>query len=180
MGGGSTELTLATNEAQPKILYTVSIPWGARTASEAFDLIEYDEQKALRLKTEIRQYVREFLENSAFHLYADQCSCVATSSTPLRLVNMINNNGVYRRELGDGCTKPIADFDQAMQSVWKSSFIEMENNPYIGLNRAPIFVAGCVIFKTIYDELHLTSLTASLKGALEAMIEDLVKKWQHN
>lgn len=28
LGGGSTEITLATNDDKPEILYTVSIPWG--------------------------------------------------------------------------------------------------------------------------------------------------------
>ena len=43
LGGGSTEITLATNETTPKILHTISIPWGARNSAEAFDLIEYNE-----------------------------------------------------------------------------------------------------------------------------------------
>ena len=77
-------------------------------------------------------------------------------------------------------TKSIKDFDKAIKSVFESSFVEMENNIYIGEDRAPIFVAACVIFKTIYDELKLASLTASLKGAMEAIIEDLIIKWQHN
>ncbi len=38
LGGGSTEITLATNDAEQKILYTVSIPWGARNAAETFGL----------------------------------------------------------------------------------------------------------------------------------------------
>lgn len=180
LGGGSTELTLATNENEPKILYTLSIPWGARTAAEAFDLIEYDEQKATRLQTEIKKYIQEFKINSEFSLYLSKCSYIATSSTPLRLVAMMQNQGIYKRELSDGITKPIQDFDNAIKNIWQSTFIEMEQNVYIGANRAPIFIAGSIIFKTIYDELGLTSLTASLKGAMEAIIEDLRRKWQHN
>ena len=42
LGGGSTEITLATNNEKPKIIYTVSVPWGARNATEAFDLAEYN------------------------------------------------------------------------------------------------------------------------------------------
>ena len=48
LGGGSTEITLAANEQNPKILYTVSIPWGARNASEAFDLAEYIPENATK------------------------------------------------------------------------------------------------------------------------------------
>lgn len=39
LGGGSTEIILAENGKNPTEIYTLSIPWGARTASEAFDLI---------------------------------------------------------------------------------------------------------------------------------------------
>ena len=39
LGGGSTEITLATNESTPKILHTVSIPWGARNSAEKFELM---------------------------------------------------------------------------------------------------------------------------------------------
>ena len=180
LGGGSTELTLATNEENPRILYTISVPWGARTASEAFDLLEYDVQKAQKLHDEIKKYTQEFLINSEFAMYRDQCSCIATSSTPLRLVHLSQNSTSYKRENADGVTMPVTDYTDAIERVWQSSFIDMTSNPCIGENRAPIFVAGCVIFRTIYEELQLTSLTASLKGAMEAIIEDLVQKWQHN
>ena len=40
LGGGSTEISLALNKDTPELLYTTSIPWGARNASEYFDLCE--------------------------------------------------------------------------------------------------------------------------------------------
>ena len=60
LGGGSTEISLALNPTQPKMLYTISIPWGARNAAEHFDLCEYDEHKALPLRREVEKYVRDF------------------------------------------------------------------------------------------------------------------------
>ena len=50
LGGGSTEITLATRSAEPEILHTVSVPWGARNAAEKFGLKEYDPVAAARLK----------------------------------------------------------------------------------------------------------------------------------
>lgn len=180
LGGGSTELTLATNEQNPKIIYTLSIPWGARTAAEAFDILEYDEDKAVRLRAEIKKYTQEFLINSEFAMYRNQCSYVATSSTPLRLISMIENSGYYKREAVDGITKPIKEIDRQIAKVLQTPYVDMMSSPYIGENRAPIFVAACIIFKMIYDELGLDSITASLQGALEAIIEDLKQKWQHS
>ncbi|MBP5352572.1 MAG: hypothetical protein J6Y91_02250 [Alphaproteobacteria bacterium] len=180
LGGGSTELTLATNENEPKIIYTLSIPWGARTAAEAFDLLEYDESKAAALRAEIKKYTQEFLINSEFDMYRKQCSFIATSSTPLRLMSMIAETGVYKRENADGMTQTTKRIDAQIDKIFHSSFEKMAVNPYIGENRAPIFIAACVIFKMVYDELQLDLITASLKGAMEAIIEDLIHKWQHS
>jgi exopolyphosphatase/pppGpp-phosphohydrolase len=58
------------------------------------------------------------------------------------------------------------------------NFEQLAKNQYIGENRAPIIVAATVIFKEIYDTLQIKVLTASLKGAQDAIIEELRQKWQ--
>lgn len=179
LGGGSTEITLATNETQPKILYTISVPWGARNGSEAFDLLVYSEENAQKLAAEVKKYALDFRRNSDFLMYKKQCSCLATSSTPLRLLNMVAQTGIYSKEYADGMTAEIKDIDTQIQKVYAMNSIELAECPYIGESRAPIFVAACVIFKTIYDTLELDDLTASLKGAQEALIEELQEKWQN-
>lgn len=178
LGGGSTEITLATNEAEPKVIYTISIPWGARNASEAFDLIEYDADKAARLQAEVKKYTQDFLHNSEFLMYRDQCDCLATSSTPLRLVSMVHCTDSYNKESVDGLAAEIRTIDEQIAQIQKMNFEELVDCPYIGRNRAPIIVAATVIFKQIYDDLQIKVLTASLKGAQEAMINDMVQKWQ--
>lgn len=50
LGGGSTEVTLATNAATPEILATVSVPLGARNATEMFGLADYNEAGAKALE----------------------------------------------------------------------------------------------------------------------------------
>src|SRR5574344_2229988 len=69
LGGGSTEITLAINDDEPKVLYTISIPLGARNSAEMFDLIEHDEEKANKLSAEVKKYVQDFLINSDFLTY---------------------------------------------------------------------------------------------------------------
>lgn len=179
LGGGSTEITLATNKDNPEIIYTVSVPWGARNATEAFDLLEYDEEKAAKLADEVRKYTKDFLQNSDLEKYRDKCEFIATSSTPLRLVSMSRELGEYNRYNVDGVSETIEQLDKQIAKIQKMDFTQAAENPYIGENRAAIFQAACVIFKTIYDDLQIKVLTASLKGAQEAMINDLVKKWQN-
>lgn len=179
LGGGSTEITLATNSKTPKIIYTVSIPWGARNASEAFDLAEYSVENALLLKKEIQKYTTDFSNHSDFEKYRSKCDFLATSSTPLRLVSMANNTDGYNRQDMDGKTESITKFDEQIAKIQKMNHSQMAQSIYIGENRAAIFQAACTIFKTIYDELQLPKLTASFKGAQEAMINELVKKWQN-
>jgi exopolyphosphatase/guanosine-5'-triphosphate,3'-diphosphate pyrophosphatase len=179
LGGGSTEITLATNETEPKILHTVSIPWGARNSSEVFDLTEYNAKNALKLATEIKKITAEFMQNSNFAKYRDNCCCLATSSTPLRLVSMVKNAGVYSKEYADGVKAPVTEIEQQVQKVFAMDLAEMAQNPYIGESRYNIFTAACVIFSTIYQTLQIKELTASLKGAQEAIIEELRQQWQN-
>jgi len=178
LGGGSTEITLASNTKTPEIIYTVSIPWGARNASEAFNLAEYSPENAILLKKEIQKYTTDFLHNSKFEIYRDKCDFLATSSTPLRLVSMANKTKSYNRQDVDGQTESILKFDEQITQIKKMNHNQMAESKYIGKNRAAIFQAACIIFKTIYDELQIPKLTASLKGAQEAIINELVKKWQ--
>ncbi len=178
LGGGSTEMTFATNQAEPQILYTISVPWGARNASEVFDLLEYNADNAAKLAMEVKKYTRQFLKNSGYAMHQNECCCLATSSTPLRLLNMVENTGVYSKEYADGLSAPIEKIDEQVQKVFKMSLIDLMQNPYVGESRSSIFVAACVIFKTIYDELQIKMLTASLKGAQEALIEELGQKWR--
>lgn len=175
LGGGSTELTLALNSKEPKVLYTISVPWGARNASEYFDLCEYDEQKAQSLKTEIEKYARDFMVNSEFLKYLPKCCAIATSSTPLRLMNMIEYTESYNMDFADGLSAPIEKFDEQIEKIYKSNLVELTQNVHIGENRAPIIVAAGVIFQTIYKTLQIKELISSLKGAQEAIISDLIK-----
>jgi len=179
LGGGSTEITLATNETMPKILYTISIPWGACNASEAFDLLEYDALKAEKLRAEIKKWTQDFLRNSGFLMYLNQCECIATSSTALRLMSMVWRTNGYNKEEVDGMAAETRMIDKQIAQIQKMNFEQMMQNQYIGENRAPIIVAATVIFKQIYDDLQIKSLTASLKGTQEAIIKDLVEKWQN-
>jgi len=178
LGGGSTEITFATNQAEPKILYTISVPWGARNSSEVFDLLEYDAENADKLSDEVHQYTRQFLQNSDYAVHHDECCCLATSSTPLRLLNMVEKTGIYSKEYADGLSAPIEKIDAEVQKVFEMNLLDLVQNPYVGESRSSIFVAACVIFKTIYDDLQIKRLTASLKGAQEALIEELRQKWQ--
>lgn len=178
LGGGSTEITLAKNSDNPQILYTLSIPWGARTASEAFDLLEYDEINASRLAKEISVYVDEFVVQSQFSEYSSQSECLATSSTPLRLLSMAKNFGNYDRDLADGAQVSVVELDKVIEQIRKMNMLELSESPYVGVNRAPIIQAACVIFQTVYQRLGVRILKASLKSAQDAIIQDLSRQWQ--
>ncbi len=178
LGGGSTEITLATNVKNPEILHTISIPWGARNASEAFDLIEFDEKKAAALQKEISAYVCDFMDKSELSKYRDDICFVATSSTPLRYVSMINRFGKYDRDLSDGKKISTKDIDEQIARIYKLTQQEMLDDAYIGKKRSFIFVAACVIFKTIYDKLEAKEITASLRSAKDGIISELTEEYR--
>ncbi len=174
LGGGSTEITLATNDVHPEIIHTVSIPWGGRNSAEAFALEEFDLQRQQKLAAEIKKYTKTFVVQSGLNKYRDDCCLLATSSTPLRLISMVKEWGIYERSKGDGVCVTTAQLDDVIDQIYKMSLAQRTESPYIGENRAPIFIAACTIFKTIYDELGFNKLTASLKSAQDGMIEELI------
>lgn len=178
LGGGSTEITLATNEATPEIIHTISIPWGARNASEAFDMVEYNPEKAQKLASEIATYVEKFIADSGLDKCQDDICFVATSSTPLRFVSMIHELGKYNRDKADGIKIKTADIDKQIGKVYAMSQQEMLENEYIGKKRSYIFTCACVIFKTIYDCLNINEITASLKSAKDGIIDELVEEYR--
>ncbi len=173
LGGGSTEITLAKRYPELKILYSISIPWGARNASEAFALEEYNEPGFNKLHTEIMTYVENFKQKSDMETYKSQCCLLATSSTPLRLLAMAENWPAYDRYKADGKVLTKDMLNKTVAQVYAMNTQQRAQSVYIGENRAPILVAACVIFKTIFDGLGFDELTASLKGAQDEIIREL-------
>ena len=177
LGGGSTEITLSTNDEKQKILYTISIPWGARNASDAFGLEEeYVAEKALELKVAVKAYCDEFVKNSNYLAYKDKCCFVAASSSPLRLSAWIHNRGEYVRENEDGQVLKREDMDKVIAQIYKMNREERGKSPYIGQKRASVFVAAAIIFQTIYDALEIGELIASLKSAKDGIIAELTEE----
>lgn len=172
LGGGSTELSFA-RIADTKILHTVSIPWGARNAAEAFGLAEFNAEHNQKLSAEIAAYTDDFVQKSKLEQYRPQTCLLATSSTPLRLVSIANRWGIYEREKSDGQILRTAAADKIIADIYQTTLEQRIESPYIGENRAPIMIAACTIFKTIYDHLGFDRLTASLKSAQEGIIEEL-------
>jgi exopolyphosphatase/pppGpp-phosphohydrolase len=82
----------------------------------------------------------------------------------------------YDRYYADGLSAKTSDIDKQIEKIFKSSLLELEQNIYIGENRAPIIVAACLIFQTIYKTLQIKDLISSLKNAQDAIIMDLIGK----
>lgn len=175
LGGGSTEITLATNEDTPKILHTISIPWGARNASEAFGLESCNREQQEKLRQEIKSYTDKFIKESKLDDYRDDVMFLATSSNPLRLAAMVNGFGAYNREQCDGLVMTREQMDEQIVKICASTQPELALSPYIGEKRSHIFIAACTIFKTIYDELQIPELTASLKSAVDGIVAELAE-----
>lgn len=173
LGGGSTEITLATREMKPKILHTVSIPWGARNASEKFGLTDYVPEKAEKLAAEISRYTRQFVTDAKLNDYREDACFIATSSTPLRLVHIAKGWTPYKRDRADGMKIAVEDFDKAASLVRAMSAEERIQHGSIGPSRADIFNSACVIFSQIYRDLGARELVASLKSAVDGIVMEL-------
>lgn len=178
IGGGSTEVTLAEN-VSGRIIHTVSIPWGARNASEHFGINDFDEEKTAKFKAELLPLLEEFKRQSGYEERRGQTSFIATSSTPLRLSAYINKRREYNREAEDGSVMSRAQMDAAIAEINRTTETERAASVYIGVKRAPIFIAGSILLKTIYDSLQIDSLTASYKSAKDCIIMELINEARH-
>lgn len=175
LGGGSTEVTFATNTATPEILATYSIPLGARNATEMYHLQDYDVNGAAALEAEVKRQLADFLAKVRGYADYGDAAVISTSSTPLRLAAWILKLDGYDKFAADGKTVSTADLDALIEQILPLSYEERAKSVYVGANRAKIFVAACVIFRTIYQALGATEVVASLKGAQEAIISELTK-----
>lgn len=175
IGGGSTEMTLAHRD-NAQIIETVSIPWGARNASEKFALNDYDEDKAQVFVTEIMKYTTAFKQKCQFDKYQGQVSFVATSSTPLRLSAFINHRKEYDREAEDGSHMTSEQIEQALVNIYQTTEQQRATSIYIGPKRAPIFVAGSLLLRTINREFAVKELIASYKSAKDSIIMELISE----
>lgn len=174
-GGGSTEIVLAQNSDNPSMLSAVSIPWGSRTAADAFQLETYDKVNAARLSQEIKRWVDGFKHSSNFEAIKDNVSFVATSSTPLRLASLIRKCDRYDRDKCDGLQIKTKDIFKVLEDLKTASVEDMAKNPSIGYQRAPIFVAGVVMLGQIFNELGAEKIVASLRSAKDGIVEELIQ-----
>lgn len=180
LGGGSTEISLAKNTKNPQVVFTLSIPWGARNSHEAFGLTEYDEEKAGKLRKEIQRWVDGFINESHLDNYRENLAVIATSSTPLRLASMVKQFGKYEREQADGITVKTSEANACIERLYKMSREEMAADQYIGEKRSFIFIAASVIFKTITDGLGVEKFTSSLKSAKDGLIKEMIENDKAN
>jgi exopolyphosphatase/guanosine-5'-triphosphate,3'-diphosphate pyrophosphatase len=122
LGGGSTEITLATNEDNPQILATVSIPLGARNATEMYSLRNYNYKRGKALRNAVNRYMDKFLKEIKDIDYKDNVALVATSSTPLRLVAAIAKMPKYDKFAADGMSVSIDKLNETITSMLKMSY----------------------------------------------------------
>ncbi len=173
LGGGSTEVTLALNSDTPQILTTVSIPLGARNATEKYRLQNYQAEGAAALKKDVLDYMSGFLKEIAKYDIANEAALIATSSTPLRLAAWIAKHPKYDKFAADGEVVTVTELDKLIDTILLMSREERAQSVYLGQTRAEIFIAAAIIFRTIYRALGCQRLTASLKGAQEAIVQEL-------
>ncbi len=173
IGGGSTEITLATREDNSKIIHSVSIPFGGRNSAEYFDFVEYNQNTSNKLGQEISKYTQAFIRDANLEQLRDNICFMSTSSTPLRLAHIAKDAKEYNRQDADGKKLSVLEFDKAIAKVRSMSYKEMADNNLIGEGRAGIFNPACTIFSQIYQDLGAKEIIVSLKSAMDKMVIEL-------
>lgn len=176
VGGGSTEITFTTNAHSPKIIHTVSIPWGMQNASDKFDLTEYKQDNAKKLKQEVKSYIDEFMLKSKLAEYIDDTCFIATSSTALRLAAMSKGFDSYNNPELDGLKISVGELDRIIENTQELTNEQLLQNSLIGKDWSKLTNATFIIFKTVYNGLQAKELIISQKNTNDGIIQDLIKK----
>ena len=97
----------------------------------------------------------------------------------MRLSSYINQRKDYDREREDGSVMSREQMDKALAEINQTTEKQRANMVHIGVKRAPIFIAGSVLLKTIYDALGAEQLIASYKSAKDSIIMELIDEDQN-
>lgn len=177
IGGGSTELVLVdTDEAAPKILDWVSIPWGVVSLTESVQADQSSRDTRLESYAKMRGMVTGSFSEFAARLPADAGTYrfMGTSGTVTTLSSVYLDLPSYNRNAIDGLYVPAQDMRVLAQEIAACSVEERSQYPTIGLDRAELVVAGCAIMEAIFDIWPGERLGVADRGIREGILRALI------
>ena len=158
-GGGSTEISLLdlSEHSRPKVVSTVSIPFGSKNYQEKNNQNIYDEK--------IDDFLLQ-IKNQKFSI-DENCVCIINSSTISRVIaaqyHVLNFNPYTTmvKQQHMNFRNLYAKLDNILAQSQDAFSPQTLERYYLSEDRADGFIGHCDIFKNIFKRLRQAKLTAS-------------------
>ena len=157
IGGGSTEFSIGTPGATPRV---ASIPYGARNLTER--ILEHDPPRPEELTNaigavvdEIDDVVREIPELEQCDRFLGVAGTIVTIAMVELGLHEFNADTLHGMEL----TKEAAE--DVFRTLATETLADRVHNPGLHADRADIIVGGCCVLVAVLRKLQLPSITVS-------------------
>ena len=192
IGGGSTELSWATNRGQrqrPKLENWYSAPIGVVTLADQFPEHGDVQEWYQTMKRHAGAYISGFSPPPELraHLQSGQAHIVGTSGAITSLAGVHLKLPRYSRALVDGLWISETETRAAINSLSALSKAARAQQPCIGPDRADLVLAGAAILEAVLDQWPSLRLRVADRGLREGLILTMLnpprrrrRKWKKN
>ncbi len=170
IGGGSTELTVGTNE---KIESKASLNIGAVRLTEQF--MNGNGSTDLQTIETIIDFIKLELEKiDSLNLMG--ISLIGTGGTVKTLGTIVAKLDYQLEDQVHGLTIDQMKINRKFHLLAGKSLFERQEIPGLNPKRADVIAAGLLILLTVMDYYNISDITISSKGVLEGFISDYLAK----
>ena len=182
IGGGSTELMwVAANHGPPRLIDTVSLPFGVVTLAEqhggdrvptaTYDAL-VDAVMAAIEAFEARHDIRVKVE-------ASQVQMLGSSGTVTTLAGVFKDLPRYDRSQVDGSFLEFPEIRRVSRALLSMDFASRAAHPCIGRDRADLVVAGCAVLEAICLAWPVGRLRIADRGVREGILLEMMTAGRH-
>jgi exopolyphosphatase/guanosine-5'-triphosphate,3'-diphosphate pyrophosphatase len=177
IGGGSTELMwIEANGLRPRLIDTVSLPFGVVTLSEQHGgdkvpVATYDALVGTVMEAIGGFESRHDIRRKVCH---GQVQMLGSSGTVTTLAGVFKNLPRYDRSLVDGSFLDFPEIHRVSRALLNMDFASRAAHPCIGRERADLVVAGCAVLEAICLAWPVGRLRIADRGVREGILLELM------
>ena len=178
IGGGSTQVILLDSQSDiPKIIDSISIPFGVVTLGEQVGPGMLDDAAYHGWVAKMSEKFQPFCQKHdiAGQVAAGRVQMVGTSGTVTTLSGIHKSLPRYIRSEVDGTLLTFEAADTISDRLRLMPLEERINHPCIGRDRAELVLAGCIILSAICKCWPVGTLSVADRGIREGVLQDLMR-----
>ena len=182
IGGGSTELMwVAANGLHPRLIDTVSLPFGVVTLAESHGGDRVSAATYDALVGAVRTAIESFEARHGIRgkVEASQVQMLGSSGTVTTLAGVFKNLPRYDRSQVDGSFLEFPEIRRVSRTLLSMDFVARAAHPCIGRERADLVVAGCAVLEAICLAWPVGRLRIADRGVREGILLEMMTTGRH-